>query len=177
MLEHSVHQIHKGCWGICESKGHDQKLEVTISGFESYFWNAIFSDSELIIAKSEVYLRKVTGTLQLVEQVIYSRKWILILNYDLVQQTIVNTHSKGTIFPTHEQNWYALRENTGPDESFIQKIIQLLFQIFNFEWSHSVWKNRDRLGIWKKVYSEVNFLFRRNSKKIFREHIQKFPHN
>ncbi|PHU22299.1 hypothetical protein BC332_07406 [Capsicum chinense] len=69
-LEHLVHQVHKGYWGICETKGHALKLEMSIVGSESCFKNVIFSESELMKAGSEVYLRKITSTLKLVEQVI-----------------------------------------------------------------------------------------------------------
>ncbi|PHT48237.1 Signal recognition particle 54 kDa protein, chloroplastic [Capsicum baccatum] len=83
--KNTVHQVHESCWGIGKTKGHDQEFEVTIPGMEGYFWNVIFSDSELMIAESEVYLRELTGTLKLVKQVINSMKRIHVLDCKFIE--------------------------------------------------------------------------------------------
>ncbi|KAK4716441.1 hypothetical protein R3W88_014779 [Solanum pinnatisectum] len=77
---------------------------MTISSSENCLQNVIISDSELMIARFEVYLRKVTSTLKLVEQVINPRDRIIVLDCDFVQLPIVNAHSKRTVFLFHEQH-------------------------------------------------------------------------
>ncbi|PHT70117.1 hypothetical protein T459_25221 [Capsicum annuum] len=85
LLEHAVHQVHKSCRGIGKTKGYNWEFKVTIPSTESYFWNVTFSDSELVIARSEFYLREIAGTLKLVKQVIDSRKRILVLDRNFIE--------------------------------------------------------------------------------------------
>ncbi|PHT42647.1 hypothetical protein CQW23_16672 [Capsicum baccatum] len=35
LLEHTVHQVHEGCWGIGKTKGHDKEFYVAIPRSES----------------------------------------------------------------------------------------------------------------------------------------------
>ncbi|KAF3626893.1 hypothetical protein FXO38_29011 [Capsicum annuum] len=107
LLEHPFYQVYESYWGISMTKGDD------------YFWNVTFSDSELMIARSEVYLREIAGTLKLVKQVIDSGKRILVLDCDFIELMVINAHSEISIFFAHEQHWCTPRGNTGPDESLI----------------------------------------------------------
>ena len=78
---------------------------MTIPSSERCLQNVTFFDSELMIARSEVYLKETIGTLKLVEQVINTGDGILILDCDFVQLTVVDAHSERTIFLSHEKNW------------------------------------------------------------------------
>ncbi|KAK4731717.1 hypothetical protein R3W88_024705 [Solanum pinnatisectum] len=100
-LKHSVHKVHKRCRGITQAKRHNKKLIMTITSLECCLRDIIFSYSQLMIARSKVYLTKASGTLKLIEKIINSQKRILILYSDLVQLAVVNTHPKGTIFLSH----------------------------------------------------------------------------
>ncbi|KAF3643598.1 hypothetical protein T459_27589 [Capsicum annuum] len=66
-----------------------------------------------MIAGSEAYLREITDTLKLVEQVIDSREWIFILIGDFVQLMIINTHYKGTVFLSMKRTGVPHRETLG----------------------------------------------------------------
>ena len=50
-----------------------------------------------MIAQPQIDLREELRTLKLVKQIIYPRKRILILNYHLVQLSVINAQSKCTI--------------------------------------------------------------------------------
>ena len=56
-----------------------------------------------MIARSEIYLREITGTLKLVKQVIDFGKRILVLDHDFIKLTVINAHSERTIFLTHDR--------------------------------------------------------------------------
>ncbi|KAK4729682.1 hypothetical protein R3W88_022670 [Solanum pinnatisectum] len=79
------------------------KFITTIPSLKGYLRNVIIPYSKLMIARSEVYLRKTTSTLKLVEQSINPRDRIFVLDCDFVQLTIVNAHYERTIFFFHEQ--------------------------------------------------------------------------
>ncbi|PHT34401.1 hypothetical protein CQW23_26201 [Capsicum baccatum] len=50
LLENLVHPVHERYWGIRETKGHDQKLEMAIPDSKSYFRTVTFPDSKMMIA-------------------------------------------------------------------------------------------------------------------------------
>ncbi|KAK4729331.1 hypothetical protein R3W88_022319 [Solanum pinnatisectum] len=101
-IKHSVHKIHERCRSISQTKCHDSKLIMTISGPKSCIRDVTLSYSQLMIARSEIYLRKTSGTLKLIEEIINSQKRILILDSNLVQLTVIYTHPKRTIFLPHK---------------------------------------------------------------------------
>ncbi|PHT94120.1 hypothetical protein T459_02002 [Capsicum annuum] len=102
LLEHTVHLVHKSCWGIGKTKGRDLEFEMTILSTIGYLWNVTFSDSELMIARSEVYLREMDGPLKLVKQVIDSGKRILVLDHDFIEMMVVYALPDRSTFHSHE---------------------------------------------------------------------------
>ena len=71
---------------------------MTIPSSEGNFWNVTVFDSELMIIRYEVYLPEMSSTLKLVKHVINPGDRILILDCDLVQLFMVNTHSEKIVF-------------------------------------------------------------------------------
>ncbi|PHT38313.1 hypothetical protein CQW23_21886 [Capsicum baccatum] len=98
LLEHTIHQVHECCWGIVKTKERDQEFKVNIPSTGSYFWNVTFSDSKLIVARSEFYFLEIARTLKLVKQVIDSAKWMLAFDCEFVELVVINSHSERTIF-------------------------------------------------------------------------------
>ncbi|KAK4731539.1 hypothetical protein R3W88_024527 [Solanum pinnatisectum] len=97
LSKHPIHQIHRRCWSINQSKRHYQKLIMTIPNSKSHFWNITIIHPQLVITRPKINLREITCSLKLVNQIIYPWKRLLILNGHLVQLTIVNTHKKRSI--------------------------------------------------------------------------------
>ncbi len=63
LSEHSVHQVHKCCQGIRQSKGHHQKLIMPIPVVEHYLVHILISDPQLMVTKLQVNLEKHVGSL------------------------------------------------------------------------------------------------------------------
>ena len=99
-FEYSVHQIHESYMRNGYSKWH--KLIMTIQSSEGCFRNVTISDPKVMMTRSEVYHCEMSSTLKLVKQVINHGDGILIIDYDLVQLSIVNTHYERTIFLPYE---------------------------------------------------------------------------
>ncbi|KAJ0734712.1 hypothetical protein HanPI659440_Chr11g0423371 [Helianthus annuus] len=94
---HSVHEIHENRRCVCQPERHNQKLVVSVMSPECCLRDVLISDSQLMIARSQINLRVEARSLQRVEQVIDTRKGITILNSHLVEFTIVYAHSKCTV--------------------------------------------------------------------------------
>ncbi|KAK4724128.1 hypothetical protein R3W88_026907 [Solanum pinnatisectum] len=97
-LKYSLHKIHEHCRSISQTKRYNKKLIMTITAPKCCLRDATFSYSQLMIARFEIYLRKLSGTLKLTKKIINSRKRILILYSDLVQLAVIDAHSMRTIF-------------------------------------------------------------------------------
>ncbi|PHT40499.1 hypothetical protein CQW23_19353 [Capsicum baccatum] len=101
LFENPIHQVHESYRGICKSK---RQLEIQSDhpSSEVCLRNVTFSDSKMMISRFEVYLREIIGTLQLVEESINFREWILVLDCDFVQLSVADTHSERIVFLMHE---------------------------------------------------------------------------
>ncbi|MFS7995869.1 hypothetical protein Hanom_Chr12g01123131 [Helianthus anomalus] len=55
-LAYSVHQIHEYCGCVCQPKRHDQKLIVPISSPKGCLRDILFSNSQLVISRSQINL-------------------------------------------------------------------------------------------------------------------------
>jgi hypothetical protein len=60
--EHRIHQVHKMCRSIGESKRHHQILIQPILGGECSLRDVLQTDLDLMLTKSEIYLRKNLST-------------------------------------------------------------------------------------------------------------------
>jgi hypothetical protein len=60
--EYGVHEIHEVGWGICENKGHHQKLLETIMSGESSFGNVTGSNFDLVMTRTKIHLGENFGS-------------------------------------------------------------------------------------------------------------------
>ena len=76
----------------------------------------------LTVPYVKINLREETRPMEFVEQVIFSGKWIVILDSDFVELPIIDTYSKGPIFLFHKQHWSVPREFARLNETLINEI-------------------------------------------------------
>jgi hypothetical protein len=79
----------------------------------------LFLDSQLVVSRSQIYLREHPSTLQLIKQIIYSWEWVLVLHYHFIQLTIIDAQTKCAILLFYKQYWSFPGRVTRPDETFI----------------------------------------------------------
>ena len=103
-LEYPMHEIHECCWGIRQSKGHHYELKVPIPRPERSLRDISLPNSQLLVSSVKIYLGVDSRPSQLIKQVINPRKWILILDRNPVQLSVVNALSKGLVFLPCRQN-------------------------------------------------------------------------
>ncbi|CAA0840525.1 Unknown protein, partial [Striga hermonthica] len=92
-MKNPIHKVHKHGRGIAESEWHDYELIVAITGTKSSLRNIRLPDLQLMIARTQVDIRKDAGSSQLVEEILNARKGILVLDCKSIQFPIVNTHA------------------------------------------------------------------------------------
>jgi hypothetical protein len=100
--EYGVHQVHKMCRSNGESKRHNQILIQPVPGREGSLRNIFWTDLDLMITRTEIDLGKDSCTDKLIKENIDAGQWVLILDGDGIQRSIVNTESQGLIFLLHK---------------------------------------------------------------------------
>ena len=75
---------------------------MTITGTKGCLWDISIPNPKLMVPLTKINLREETRPLDLIEQIIYSGKWVFILESDFVEIPIIDTHFKGSIFLFHK---------------------------------------------------------------------------
>jgi hypothetical protein len=89
--EYRVHQEHKMCRSIGESKRHNQILIQPISGREDNLREIFQTDLDLMITRTKIDLGKDSCTAKLIKENVDAGQWIHVLDGDDIQRPIVNT--------------------------------------------------------------------------------------
>ena len=95
---------------------------MTVTSKKGHLWHIFIPNPKLMVPSTKINLREETRPLDFFEQVIYSLKWILIIDSDFVKLPIIDKHSKGLIFLFHKQHWSTPRGYALLDETLINEI-------------------------------------------------------
>lgn len=91
--------------GALFKKKHYQKFIMSIPSLKYHLQNVILLHPQLVITQSEFNLVELTRSLELNTNIIYSWNMILILNSNLIQLSIINTHFERFILLSNKQHW------------------------------------------------------------------------
>jgi hypothetical protein len=88
--EYRVHQIHKMCMRIGESKQHNQVLIQSVPDREGSPTNIFWTDLDFMITRMEIDLGKDSYTGKLTKENVDAGQRILVLDGDGIQEPVVN---------------------------------------------------------------------------------------
>ena len=98
--------------GICQPEGHGQPLKKSLLGFEGSLRYICGFDWNPMIAKLQINLVELLGSLKLVKKVIDPWDWIPVLESDFIQCLVINIESPGPILLLYDYNWAPKRWGT-----------------------------------------------------------------
>jgi hypothetical protein len=101
--EYGVHQVHKVCRSIGESKRHNQILIQFIPGGEGSLRDVFQMDLDLMVTRTEIDLREDLRTGMLIKKDVDAGQHVLVLDSDSIQGPIINTQPQGLIFLLYKQ--------------------------------------------------------------------------
>ena len=81
---------------------HDQPFKKTIFRLEGSLPNIDVFYWDLVIAQFQINLVKEHGNIEFTKEIINSRDWVLIPNFDFVKGSIINTRSPSPILMFHQ---------------------------------------------------------------------------
>jgi hypothetical protein len=121
-----VHEVHEGGGGVGQTEGKYEELVVTVAGTEGSLRHVLVCDADLVVSGAKVDLAEDSGSLQAVEQFVNPGEGIAVLDGDVVESTIINTHTHGAVFLLHEQDGSTERRLGRSDEASGGQLGQLL---------------------------------------------------
>jgi hypothetical protein len=89
--EDKVHEIYEVCHRIRQHKWHDKILKEAISCSEGRLGYIFGINLDLVIARAEVNLGEHLGSRKLIKQDVSVWKWILVLDSDYIERSIIHT--------------------------------------------------------------------------------------
>ena len=111
--KHSIHEVHKSCWGISYPERHNKKLKIAITSSESGFQDVTLPNFELMIAKIKVYLWQITCTFVIGQtNHLFSEGGTYFLRWLYSVSDNQCTYERA-IFISHKQQRSTPRKNTG----------------------------------------------------------------
>ena len=103
ILEEFVHHRLEHCRGVGKTKEHHQRLKHSFVHLEGSFPFVTFLDSNVVISPSHIKLGKYLHILQFVDDIRNKRKWVLVLNGDSIESSIVLHRMQFTILLLYEE--------------------------------------------------------------------------
>ena len=90
------------------------------------------ADSDLVIARVEIKFGEVVGFAKAVVEVIDAGDREVVLDSDIIEATIVDTHSHGSVFLFHKEDGGTERAAGGANVTSVEVLIDLAFCLAEF---------------------------------------------
>ena len=121
------------CGGsIGKSKRHNKKFIGVIAGSEGSLVFISRADSDLVIARVKIKFSEVFCFAKAIVEVINAWDGEVVLNSNIIETTIVDTHPHRSIFLFHEKDGCTKRAARGANVSSIEVFIDLAFCLTEF---------------------------------------------
>jgi hypothetical protein len=133
LLKYGVHHGLEGGGGVGETEEHYGRFKESFVGDESCFPLVSVFDPYVVISPSYVYLGKVLGSFEFVEEVGDSREGVSVPDGGLVELSVILTGSKGAVLLFNKEEGGGLGGNGVADISFLQVVFDegIEFTIFS----------------------------------------------
>src|SRR6185369_12585218 len=154
-MEDIVHEALKSCWGVGEAKWHDSPFKRSIAHVESGFPFVSFSNTNKVVSVSEVEGCVDSSFSGGLEKVGNQRKRIAVLFRDLVETSVIDTKTKGSIFLADEEDGCTIRGRGRSNEANRQVFINELTEGLEFGRRERVDQTERRLSSFFNLDLEV----------------------
>ncbi|MFS7971870.1 hypothetical protein Hanom_Chr09g00837931 [Helianthus anomalus] len=124
-LTNTIHEVHEHSGCVGQAKRHNHELVVSIASAKSGFGNVLFENSKLMITRTKIDFGETGSALELVKEIVDTRKRVTILDGEFVELTIIDTHAERTIFLFNEKHGSTPRRGTWTNEAFIEEFLKL----------------------------------------------------
>ena len=103
-MHYQIHESLENRWSVGQSERQHFKFEGTFPGDEGRLVGSFWIVFDLPVALSQVQRGKIFGSTQRVETRVNSRKWIAVLDGQVVELAVVDTESQSPIGLLHQHH-------------------------------------------------------------------------
>jgi hypothetical protein len=97
-MEGMIHEALESGGKITQTKGHDQKLIVSLMSSKCSLRNVFLFHMDLVVARTKIKFSKELGSTQFIQEVINDRNGKVVFNGEFVEGMEVRTHAPRIIF-------------------------------------------------------------------------------
>ncbi|KAJ0582257.1 hypothetical protein HanHA300_Chr04g0150211 [Helianthus annuus] len=98
---------------------------MSIASTKSGFGNVLFEDSKLMIARTKINFGETGSALELIKEIVDTRKRVTILDGEFVELTIIDTHAERAIFLFNEEHGSTPWRGTWTNETLLEEFLKL----------------------------------------------------
>src|SRR6185369_1674250 len=150
-----VHEALKSRWGVGEAEWHDLPFKRSIARVESGFPFVSFGNMNEVVGMLEVEGCVDSSFSGGLEKVGNQRKRIVVLFRDLIETSVIDTKTKGSIFLVDEEDGCAMRGRGRSNEANGQVFVNELAEGLEFGWRERVDRTERRLSSFFNLDLEV----------------------
>ena len=121
-----------------QPEGHYRELVHTVAGRERCLVLVRLSNPHLVVRTIQVDLREVFGPMQPVQQLVTAGQQRSVLDGDVIQSPVINTHPLTPILLLDEDDRCRVWRGRGLDETRFQQLTQLSLQLLQVRRTHLV---------------------------------------
>ncbi|GBG70793.1 hypothetical protein CBR_g8093 [Chara braunii] len=117
--------------GIGEFEGHHEELIVPKVRAKGDLVGVLLAYADLVEATAEINLGEILGSAEAIKKLGYAREWVLVLDRDPVQGTVVCAHAefRGVVL-LNEETTGSERGGARLNEAFLKEFIKLSLHLF-----------------------------------------------
>ena len=124
-----MHQMHerRGC--ISQTEREDEEFEVAVASAKGCLRHIVGMNAKLMVAAAQVDLAEIASASQSVEQLVYARQRVRILDCDVIERAVVDAEAQAAVLLAREDDVGTPRRSGVDETSSVEVLLQLLLQL------------------------------------------------
>ena len=119
------HHPHESCWGIRQTKWHDQPFKKSFLWLEGGIPYIFLFYRDMVVARLQINLTQVFVPHELIKEVIDLWNQVSFSYYDFIQSLVINAESPGFIFLLYQHDWDPTRWWAGMHVPLVEQFLDL----------------------------------------------------
>ena len=144
-LEDLIHGTHECSRSVGQAKREDSPLEVTVTSAKRGLVHILIFNADLVVARAKVNLGEDARAHETIDELFDARERILVLDGDLVQRTVIDSHEETAILLAREDDRCAEGALAWLDEALVEELRNLLLHLVHLSVRQTEGGTRGRL--------------------------------
>jgi hypothetical protein len=135
---------------ITQTKGHDQKLIVSLMSYKHSLGNVCLFHMDLVVARTNIKFSKELGATQFIQEVVNERNEKFVFNGDFAEGMEIKTHAPITFFLHEHDQKGRVGTHTRADNTCVNKFLNHFLKFIFLEKGVMIGMDIRRKASWDK---------------------------